>query len=183
MEARWSRPIVLHPDHFKANLRNSRRGIRNGGRTRPRAHLDQPRGVVEQSSRLAREIFGKMIIVVDDDRGTDPLENAGVVELLHVAMERIGDEDSGASRKGDIGDGASPRAGDYEAGAGQGGRNILDKGDDLGLRRDCLILGPQQLHIRLAALVNERPFYNTFSPDFESPKNPEIEAVGARGAS
>src|SRR5581483_1343379 len=179
MDARWSRPIVLHPGHFKANLRNSRRGIRNRGRTRPRSHLDQPRGVVEQSSRLAREIFGQMVIVVDDDRGADTLEDAGVVELLHIAMERIGDEDSGAARKGDIGDRAASGAGDYEAGASQGGRNILDKGDDLGLRRDFLVLGPQQLHIRLAALVNERPFYNTFSPDFESPKNPGIKAMSA----
>jgi len=174
--------LVLHSGNFKANSRDSSRRI---GKHRPsgaQPHLDAAVAIFEQLFYLSCEIFRQILIVVDNYRTADSLDYSGIVELLHVAMKRIWHKDRGTSGQGDVRDGAAAGAGNNHGCARQGIGYVLDKRDDLRLNGHFLVLRPQQLHIRIPTLVKERPLYNTFSPDFESPNYSKIEAMRASRA-
>ena len=61
----------------------------------------------------------------------------------------------------------------------QGVGDVVDKRHHLRLERHFAVCTPHQLLIRLPSLVHDVQIYNTFSPDFESPYNTNIEPMRA----
>ena len=55
--------------------------------------------------------------------------------------------------------------------------DVVDKRHDLRRETDFAVCTPHQLLIRLPSLVHYVPIYNTFSVDFESLYNANIQAV------
>ena len=57
--------------------------------------------------------------------------------------------------------------------------DVVDKRHHLSREPDFAVSTPHQLLIRLPGLVDNVPIYNTFSADFESPYDTNIQAMGS----
>src|SRR5216683_7474306 len=118
-----------------------------------------------------------MLIVANDYRSADVFKHARVMHLLLVLVKRIRDENRWARRQHEVGDGHRARARNHQISAMQGAGNIVDKRDDLRGTRNFAISVPHQPLIRIPRLMDNVQLYNTFSPDFESIYDTNIQTM------
>ena len=71
---------------------------------RPRTHLVQPRRILNQRFKFAREIRRKLIVVANYYRAAALFKHARIVNLLLILMKRIRHENRRTRAKSNIGD-------------------------------------------------------------------------------
>ena len=144
---------------------------------RPQTHLVQPRRILNQRFKFARQVRSKLIVVANYYRAATLFKHARVVNLLLILVKGIRHENSRTRAKSNVGDRHRARARDNQIGAMQRVGDVVDKRHHLRRETDFAVCTPHQLLIRLPSLVHYVPIYNTFSVDFESPYDTNIQAV------
>ena len=163
---------------FKTNSRDvaSRVGMRL--LVRAQTHLVEPRTDCESSASISRARFGASCIVVANYyRAAALFDHARVVHLLLIVVEGIRHENRCTRAKSNIGDGHRTRARDNQIGAMQRVGDVVDKRHHLRREPDFAVCTPHQLLIRLPGLMDDVQIYNTFSIDFESPYDANVQAM------
>ena len=167
------------PRDFKTNFRDVTSRVRMRLLMRAHTHLVQPRRIANQRFKFAREIRRKLIVVANYYRAAALFNHARVVHLLLVFVEGIRHENGRARAKSNVGHRHRAGARDNQIGAMQRVGDVVDKRHHLSREPDFAVCTPHQPLIRLPSLMHYVQIYNTFSTDFESPYDTNIQAMRA----
>ena len=147
---------------------------------RAQTHLVESRGIANQRFKFAREIGRELIVVANYYRPAALFDHARVVHLLLISWNGYGTKIAGTRGKSNFGDRHRARARDNQIGAMQRVGDVVDKRHHVRREPDFAVCTPHQPLIRLPGLVDYMQIYNTFSIDFESLYDANIQAMCAR---
>jgi hypothetical protein len=160
---------VLHAGFFEANARDSCGAIGSNRGTCATAHLRKHLWIGKHRLHVLSQILCEVFVVAHDYRPAHAFDDTSVVLLLTVAMKRIRHKDRRTACERNISHCHGTATGDDQVRPAKRRGHVLDKSRYFRKQRKLTVFLPQQLRVRLPALMHYLQLYNTFSPDFESP--------------